>query len=65
VSYLYIASFDGLLGEADNEWVRDRLEPHLSFYQAYPCNHAGFVFGSDMSYLEDVSNILSEIYDQA
>jgi hypothetical protein len=51
------------LGPEDNEWVADHLQDNLVFYQAYPITHLGFVIGRDMSYLEDVSDVLAEIYN--
>jgi hypothetical protein len=50
------------MGEQDNQWVADQLENQLVFYQEYYMTHLGFAIGRDMSYLEDVSEILASIY---
>jgi hypothetical protein len=59
---ILVANADGVLGEQDNQWIADQLDDQLIFYQEYYMTHIGFLVGRDMSYLEDVSNILAAIY---
>jgi len=50
-----------LLGDVkDNQWLRDTLGDNIKFYKEYSMGCASFYIGKDMSYLEDVHDILKK-----
>lgn len=56
---MIVGKYD-LLGDVDdNRWLRDQLGSNVVYYKEYEQGHASFYFAKDMSYLDDIVNLIN------
>eukprot|EP00347_Sterkiella_histriomuscorum_P018552 403345077 len=58
---MFVGTKDELADSADNLWAKTQLKT-LAFYQEYALGHLTFMIGNDMSYFNDVLNILQKYH---
>ena len=62
---MFVGLQDSLGDDKDNRWLKNRLESAgsaLVHYQEIDAGHVSFMVGKDMTYFEDVLNLL-KIYN--
>ena len=57
---LFAGSSDRLADPLDVNRLREELGANVNFYEMYNAGHCTFVWGVDMSFLDDVVNILAK-----
>ena len=57
---MFVGTKDELADEIDNRWAKTQLDKTLVFYKEYELGHLTFMVAKDMSYFNDVLDVLKK-----
>lgn len=57
---MFVGDKDELADVADNQWAKTQLQNSLVYYKEYNLGHLTFMVANDMSYFQDVLQVLAK-----